>query len=150
MIVIYILIFSHGHAFARSDFDLMNQLQETEKKVQGQTIERSRVRYGAENLKDPFQQPSIDGDREGIPVTDDRVIPPDKLEVPLPPLLVQGIVWGGSFPQAIINNKVVKVGDVVEGVQVVSIDKSGVKVYFEGNQHTLQPPAGGGMPSSSK
>lgn len=47
-----------------------------------------------------------------------------------PSLTTQGIIWQTDLPQAIINNKVVKVGDVIEGAEVIKIDKSGVEISF--------------------
>jgi hypothetical protein len=52
---------------------------------------------------------------------------------PLPPSLsVNGILWGGPKPQAIINNEVYGVGDAVGGVTILSIDQGGVTVEYQG------------------
>jgi hypothetical protein len=51
------------------------------------------------------------------------------------------LIWGSSLPQAIVNNKVVKVGDKIEGAEVVSIDKQGVTVLFANKEHKLSSPA---------
>jgi hypothetical protein len=52
--------------------------------------------------------------------------------VALPPLVVQGVVWGTLAPKAIINNEVYGVGDVVRGVTIVSITHEGVLVEVHG------------------
>jgi hypothetical protein len=49
-------------------------------------------------------------------------------DVPLPPLDIQGLIWNSQMPQAIINGRVVKEGDIIEGVKIVTIDKTGVTV----------------------
>ena len=50
----------------------------------------------------------------------------------LPALRVQGIIWGGDRPQAIINDRIVELGDDVEGATIKSIQKDGVNVLFDG------------------
>jgi hypothetical protein len=79
--------------------------------------------------------------KEGQAVTGEISSPVEKK--PLPELKVQGVIWGGNFPQAIVNNKVLKVGDTVEGVEIKSIDKKGITVLFEGSESTISSPAAG-------
>ena len=45
---------------------------------------------------------------------------------------VTGIVWNSKRPQAIVNNKVVSVGDKVNDYEVKAIKKSGVILKFSG------------------
>jgi hypothetical protein len=61
----------------------------------------------------------------------------DKDEKIAPDLVVQGLIWGSSLPQAIINNKVVKVGDVIQGADIIDISKEGVLVLFAGTEYKL-------------
>jgi len=91
----------------------------------------SNIEYKAGNLRDPFQSPQKQKEPEKQMA--ERQMP----ERPLPTLTIQGIVWGGKFPQAIINNKVVKIGDTVNEVQIVDINKSGVTVSFENREYNL-------------
>ncbi len=58
-------------------------------------------------------------------------------DIPLPPLVIQGLLWGGEFPQAIINNKVVKIGDTIEEARIVEINKNGVILLFAGRKFPL-------------
>jgi len=51
-------------------------------------------------------------------------------ELPLPFLGIQGIIWNTDTPQAIINNQVVKIGDKIENVEIIDIDKQGIKVDY--------------------
>jgi hypothetical protein len=51
------------------------------------------------------------------------------------------------LPQAIINNKVLKVGDTIEGAQVKNIGKEGITVLFEGSEYNLSSPAAGPGPA---
>jgi hypothetical protein len=53
---------------------------------------------------------------------------------------VQGVVWGGSISQAIINDKVFTIGDLVEGAQILDINKKGVTLSFYGEIFDLSAP----------
>ncbi|MBF0619147.1 MAG: hypothetical protein HQL19_03150 [Candidatus Omnitrophica bacterium] len=74
-----------------------------------------------------------------------KVVPPPVVaavqlppEPPLPNLVLTGIVYNPKKPQAIINGKVVDLGQmVIEGVVVTEITKSKVEVSFRGLKHTL-------------
>ena len=52
-------------------------------------------------------------------------------------LIVQGLLWGGSKPTAIINHRVYGVGDTVEGGVIRSIDRTGVDVESDGTTSRL-------------
>jgi hypothetical protein len=99
-------------------------------------INRPKVEYVAGNLRDPFNPSGIT--RESEPQGPVQVVT-KTVENP-PALTVQGLVWGGTFPQAIINNKVVKEGDIVEGAKIISIEKKGITVFFKGGQFNLGAP----------
>jgi len=106
-------------------------------------IEVPKVEYSAENLRDPF--------RTNLPQeqTSERG-PGTEGALPLPALNIQGIVWGGKLPQAIINNQVVKVGDTVEGVRIIDINKKGITLLFNGQQHLLSSPAANMLQSQER
>lgn len=91
------------------------------------------IEYKAENLPDPF----IDFQAEEKKGETRKT---EKLK-PLPSLVVQGMIWGGNLPQAIINNKVLTIGDAIEGVKIKSIDKEGISVIFENQLYKLASPA---------
>ncbi|MCX5708095.1 MAG: hypothetical protein NTY14_03835 [Candidatus Omnitrophica bacterium] len=102
------------------------------------------VSYTAENLRDPFTNPVL---TETSPDTGDSNtnIP----EVHLPAMKVQGIFWGGKFPQAIINDKVVKVNEKIDNVQILEITKDSVTVFFGNKQFVLTSPAFDNLEASS-
>lgn len=56
----------------------------------------------------------------------------DKPVIPLPQLEIAGLIWSTEMPQAIINGKIIKAGETVQGVKVVSIGKKGITVIHEG------------------
>ncbi len=109
-------------------------------------ILRPVIEYSSGDLRDPFGdlfQLAIEREKkrkeESIQAPQETVEP----EKPLPSLdkfQVQGVVWGGKFPQAIINNKIFGVGDSIEGVEITSIDKKGVTLNFAGRMATLVTP----------
>ena len=93
-------------------------------------VRSEKVEYKAEDLDDPFGEQEV---KE--PVKEEKVA-----AGPPPPLTIQGLVWGGRFPQAIMNNKVLRVGDTIEGVRIVDINKEGVVLYFDGQQYNITSP----------
>ena len=56
---------------------------------------------------------------------------------PSTPLIVQGVVWGGIMPQAIINDRVINIGDVIEGAKVIDISKKGVILLYKDRKYLL-------------
>ncbi len=96
-------------------------------------IVRPNVEYKAQGLRNPFEQPALVSEPDNV--EGGIIIKPEAGE--LAQLTVQGIIWGGNLPQAIINNKVVKVGDVLEGAEIVDINKEGVTVLFAGIDYKL-------------
>jgi len=51
--------------------------------------------------------------------------------------LVSAVFWGSKRPQAIINDKIVDIGEALDGGKVVGIDKKGVHVSFSGKEVIL-------------
>ena len=56
-------------------------------------------------------------------------------------LALQGIFWGTDRPQAIINRRILSVGDTIEGAEVTAISKEGVTLTHGGQQVELKPSA---------
>ncbi len=99
-------------------------------------IERPKISYDPSGLKDPFKAPVI-----GVKDSEQAA---ENVQEALPALNVQGVIWGTDTPQAIVNNKVVKTGDSIEGAEIVFIDKSGIRVFFANAEHFISAPAGTG------
>ncbi len=101
-------------------------------------IEVPQVEYNATSLRDPFDpEPLKEEDDE----KKDKDAKDNRPQLPLPNLVVQGIVWGAELSQAIINNQVVKVGDQIEGVRIVGISKDGIIVFYGGRKQLIAAPA---------
>jgi len=134
----FIIVFISGlfinHSFAlHQESQEIKKLENLEKQKPSEVIKVPIVEYKAGDLRDPFQK--------YLKKRISEVKPVEKASLPLPSLTVQGIIWGGDLPQAIINNKVVKKGDTIEGVRIVDINKNGVAIFFEGQQYNLSSPA---------
>lgn len=110
-------------------------------------ILRPVIEYSSGDLRDPFgdlfqlaaEREKKEKEMQSIQSPQETTEP----EKPLPSLdkfQVQGVVWGGKFPQAIINNKILGVGDSIEGVEIVSIEKKGITLNFAGRMATLATP----------
>lgn len=125
---------------SKAEFEAIEKLSEVEKAAPQEKIERPLLEYRAGNFRDPFQPPVLE-DKVSEGKVEGRQMP----ETPPPSLTIQGVIWGGRFPQAIINNKVVKVGDAIEGARIISIDKDGVTLFFKDRQYNLASPVGGGI-----
>ncbi len=143
----FILGFFLTPVFAiHAEWEQIKKFEEEEKKPPLEQIKRPQVEYRAEadGLRDPFQ--GLDLDKVTEPGAVESTGLPD--EMPVLSLTVQGIIWGGKFPQAIVNNKVVKVGDTIEGgSRVLSIDRNRIIVFFAGRQYSFPSPAAGLSPS---
>ncbi len=89
-------------------------------------IARPEIAYKAEGLRDPFQNPfAAEAGKPGAGGEGAASVE----KHPPPSLSVQGLIWGGNLSQAIVNNKVVKVGDAIGGARVISIDKNGIWLH---------------------
>lgn len=104
------------------------------------TALRPPVEYKGEGLPEPFQLLE-----EALPMAGDG-----QEGIELPKLIIQGIVWGGASPQAIINNQIVKAGDTIEGARIESIAKEGLTVSFQGREFKLPSPASGNIKEAAE
>lgn len=70
-----------------------------------------------------------------------RDIPGRPIEVPaapLPSLEIGGLVWNTDHPQAIVNGKIVSIGDIISETRIIDIQKSGITVFFQGRTETIE------------
>lgn len=52
---------------------------------------------------------------------------------------ISGIVWNSPRPQAIVNNRVVDIGDEVNGARIISIQKEGIAIALNDQIFTITP-----------
>jgi len=97
--------------------------------------------YTAGMLRDPLKsflpQPPTSRDAARSQIgTPDVSAPPVGPAMPKPlqrpTLNIQGLIWGGPRPQAIINNHVYSVDDTVAGGTITSISPRGVELDYHG------------------
>jgi type II secretory pathway component PulC len=88
------------------------------------------ISYGQEatSNEDPFEQLVPKELTSGTETTS------EKTEVQAPALTVEGILWGTSMPQVIINGEVYKTGDSLKNMdgKVYKIEKDSVFVFYSG------------------
>lgn len=51
---------------------------------------------------------------------------------------LSGVVYNQTDPRAIINNRSLRKGDVVDGAQIVDIKKKSVILRYKGKNHTIE------------
>ncbi len=100
-------------------------------------IQRPMMEYQSAKLRDPFKTYLTKDEPPPPPPEDTMVVP---VEFDREKLKVQGVIWGGRAPQAIINDQVVTVGSLIEGAEILSIDKTGITFGFGGVSFSLDAP----------
>lgn len=108
-------------------------------------FDRPKLEYNAYNLKDPFEDFLM---RQKQKEEASKQVGGEQGLRALDNLNVKGVIWGGLIPQAIINDKVVKVGDVIEGAEIIDISKEGVMLIFNKRMYKLASPASGSKPKT--
>jgi hypothetical protein len=120
-----------------AELQTMKELERASKEslpAEEAAFERPVMEYRSSQLKDPFESYI----EETKP---DDSKPEEPVSYTPPVLSLQGIVWGGKFPLAIINNKVVKAGNIIAEAKVLEISEGGVLVFFKGRQYEFAAPA---------
>jgi len=116
-------------AFAK---EAAKQPKETPKETKEK--EKDLIRYTGREVRDPTANPLLSFP---TPATKETKV---EEVVRLPSLQIQGIIWGGGNPQAIIDEQVVAKGDMIAGgVEILDISKSGIKVIYRGKIFMLLP-----------
>lgn len=73
------------------------------------------------------------GSTDPSPETSEIIEPPQVEEIiPMPDVTVSGIIWNSDRPQAIINERVIDIGDTILGIEITEIRKTGVSGLFHG------------------
>jgi len=102
-------------------------------------ITRPQIKYKSGQLRDPFvsvmvkEEKRQDSQKQGAAEL-------NQPKIDLGALKVQGVIWGTKMSQAIINNKVLVVGDLIDGAEILSINKKGVTLSFAGEVVHLSAP----------
>ena len=137
IIPLFLLFFSSSSAFAvLGQEERLTQDIDKQPKPQQETplLKKPQLEYTAYSQRDPFEDYLAQEDEKKDQAEVGTVVEP-------PPLKVQGVVWGGEVPQAIVNNKVVKKGDVLQEAEIIDISKDGVNVLYKNRVFLLSSPA---------
>ncbi len=59
--------------------------------------------------------------------------------IPTPQVTLSGLVWNSTRPQAIMNGRVVNIGDKIDVWTIRNISKQGVELTFEGTDFLVEP-----------
>jgi hypothetical protein len=97
--------------------------------VFSQEADRMDSDFKPVRIKDPFL--SLFPKKEPEVKNVEQVVPVKKEEIKPPELSIQGLVWGKIAPQAIVNNKVVSVGDIIDEARIIGINKEGIRILFK-------------------
>ncbi len=126
-----------NEVFSRSKFN--KAWKEVENLQSKRPKEEKGVLYGLDDSITPFQSPIKD--KREIEIADEGIV--------LPSMTFQGMIWNSRRPQAIINNKVYDVGDVIEisagilkdsgyKVKIGDITKDGVYLRYKGKDFLVR------------
>lgn len=126
-----VLPFFGNDASASSDMDVPMMLDEFEQTVAGDalpvggSVSKDRIRWLRHVPRDPF----------GAGVSDGGAVVVDRLELPR----LQALFTSASSRSAVIDDELVREGDLVAGLRIVKIDNDGVTVDANGERHRLEP-----------
>lgn len=102
-------------------------------------IIRPQIQYKSGQLRDPFVSVMAKEEKKES-LQKQGAVELNQPKIDLSALNVQGIIWGAKMPQAIINNKVLVVGDLIDGAEILSIDKKRITLSFAGEVVNLSAP----------
>lgn len=106
----------------------------------------AQTEYTSSGLRDPFENwlprpeplPLAPEEPSAAPVA---AVEAPKAQVAPPEIALEGIVAGGPRPQAVIQGKIVRVGDTISGARIAKITKEGIEVMFEGETFMIPAPS---------
>ena len=89
----------------------------------------TNISYPQSQYRDPFGPLLPQKEVESMEVDLDAA---DVIEEAFPSMILQGVVWGGNFPQVIIDGEVYKVGDGVKGLdaQIFKIEENTAFIFY--------------------
>lgn len=114
----------------------VKQKQEEYIKTKAEMLEElkskvEKVEYKADKFLDPLKNKLafyIAKVAEVIPKVKKEI----KQDISPPQLSIAGLVWNSDRPQAIVNGRVLSVGDEINGTRLLSVNKDGIKVGYKG------------------
>ena len=121
--------------FSRKEFNKeWAEVEILEKKV---PKEDKKIAYATYSDRIPFKGPFEEELTAGVP----------GIDVMLPSMTFQGMIWSSKRPQVIIDNNVYDIGDVIvigsgeaaEEIRIKDIDKQGIHLRYKGVEFLKRP-----------
>ena len=136
--IVFAVIISLGWGFVQSGHaqekqDYLRDLDQIRDPFQSQLPppkEVPVVQVVPQNINDSANVTTSEPLFRSAPVPVKDVAQPVKQDVKA--MVIKGLVWNTTEPQAIVNDKVVGVGDEVDGVEIISINQKGVEFSSKG------------------
>ncbi len=100
----------------------------------GKAQDAQDIRYiGFQAKKDPFGLPAK---VVQLLVRQEELAPVEE-KINAPRVDLQGIIWSKTRPQAIVNNNVKKVGDMIGKFEIKEITKNGIILFRKGRSFSI-------------
>ncbi|MFH1519311.1 MAG: hypothetical protein ABIE75_01905 [Candidatus Omnitrophota bacterium] len=103
-----------------------------------------KLTYSQDKYKDPFE-PLLPQSKKVEEVKTEEI--DQEAEKTLPPIVLQGVLWGSDTPQAIIDGEVYKIGDKLQDLdaKLFKIDKNIVFISYGEKIHEIKIKTKGGQ-----
>ncbi len=82
-----------------------------------------------------FEEPITEIPEEVAPIIE---VPIVELR-PVPPVAISGVIWNSERPQAIINGRIIGIGESIFEIQIQDIQKNEITGLFDGRTVILKP-----------
>ncbi|MFH2138293.1 MAG: general secretion pathway protein GspB [Candidatus Omnitrophota bacterium] len=111
--------------------------KEPEIEKNDESVDGKGIKYtGMKDKRDPFAVP---GTVEKMLLRSDEVSAQaeEQKEIKIPAIKVQGIIWSKSHPQAIVDNRVLKVGEFIKDFEIKEITRNGIILFYKGKTFSV-------------
>lgn len=120
---------------APATLSAVEQKQKEHIKIETKILEElksklKQVEYKAEEFSDPLKDRLSAYLTGMLPTVKEKVI--EGIKPALPQLNITGLIWNTDRPQAVVNDNVLSVGDEIDGIKLLSVDKDGIMVKYKG------------------
>ena len=95
------------------------------------------------SFKDPFKialpEPKKPEETPVAPTPVEPTIEVRPEEISPPAFVITGVIWNTNRPQAIIDGRVVNIGDTVSDSKVIAIERYKIEIVYQGKSFTVTP-----------
>ncbi len=127
--------------------DMLNETLNKVKRLEATTTAKPADEdLTSESDPDTFRNPFVPQTPQPVKTIDDNTtsVPVQQIQrerpvVPIPVFTLSGLIWNTKKPAAILNGKIVAIGDQVSNWSVSEITKEGVHVTFEDQNLWVKP-----------